>query len=173
MPLPADLADDVLSVENRRRATVIVLALEAWKAKHGKLPRTLDELVGAYLDKLPLDPYSGGPYRYVTWNSAGGGNFGITDGATYPEVPPGEVVDHYLFSEQPTVAPQALKPNGVPVLGPVGGTGTGTSKWEATSLAQVKELRGDFGNFGVELDRKFNADGAWSGKRRCSEDLLR
>jgi hypothetical protein len=141
MPLPATVANTVLTMQNRRRATVIVLALEAWKAKHGKLPRTLDELADAYLDKLPLDPYSGRPYRYVTWNSAGGGNFGITDGATYPEVPPGEVVDHYLFSEQPTVVPQALKPNGDPVLGPFGGTATGTSKWEPTSLEQWQRSR--------------------------------
>ena len=40
-------------------------------------------------------------------------------------------------------------------------------------LAQVKELEVDFGNFRVKLDHKFNADGARSGKRRCSEDLLR
>jgi hypothetical protein len=39
-------------------------------------------------------------------------------------------------------------------------------------LAQVKEFDADFRNSGLEIERKSNADGAWSGERRCSEDLL-
>ena len=123
MPLPAGVADRVLLMENRRRATLVLLALEAWKAKHGKLPKTLDELAGTYLDNVPLDPYSGKPYRYMTWTSAGGGDYGFTDGASYPDVPPGEVVYHYLVSEQPTAEPQSRQSNGAPVYGPFGGMG--------------------------------------------------
>jgi len=56
---------DPLSTSTARRATLIVLALEAWKAKHGMLPATLGELMGDSLDKIPLDPYSGQSFRYL------------------------------------------------------------------------------------------------------------
>jgi ABC-type transport system involved in multi-copper enzyme maturation permease subunit len=47
-----------------RRAVRLVLALEAWKLQHGSLPKKLDDLVGSCLDRLPVDPYSGQPFRY-------------------------------------------------------------------------------------------------------------
>lgn len=141
MPLPAGVADRVLLMENRRRATLVLLALEAWKAKHGKLPKTLDELAGTYPDNVPLDPYSGKPYRYVTWTSAGGGDYGFTDGASYPDVPPGHVVYHYLVSEQPTAEPQSRQPNGAPVFGPRGGMGIGMSESGITSLEKWQQSR--------------------------------
>jgi hypothetical protein len=53
-----------LSMETQRRAVLILLATQAWKTEHGELPPTLDSLVGPYLDRLPLDPYSGEPFRY-------------------------------------------------------------------------------------------------------------
>ncbi len=52
------------SIETRRRAVRLLLALQAWKLKHGELPTTLDELVGPYLDRVPVDPYSAEPFRY-------------------------------------------------------------------------------------------------------------
>ena len=48
----------------QRRATCLLLALTAWKLEHGKLPDTLDDLVGPYLTKLPPDPHTGEPFRY-------------------------------------------------------------------------------------------------------------
>ena len=51
-------------MENHRRATRIVLALQAWKLEHGDYPKTLDELVGPYFEKLPTDPFSGESYQY-------------------------------------------------------------------------------------------------------------
>jgi hypothetical protein len=52
--------------ETTRRATHIIMAIEAWKLDHqGELPQHLSQLVGPYLDKLPLDPYSGEPFHYV------------------------------------------------------------------------------------------------------------
>jgi hypothetical protein len=48
-----------------RRATHLVMALEAWKVDHhGELPEQLNELVGPYLDKLPLDPYTSRDFVY-------------------------------------------------------------------------------------------------------------
>ncbi len=60
----AKLVQDYLAQVAARRATRVVLALEAWKLKHGSLPQTLDELVGHGLDRLPADPYSGEPFQY-------------------------------------------------------------------------------------------------------------
>jgi hypothetical protein len=58
------LVESNLAVETARRAARVVLALQAWKLKHGSLPKLLDELVGTYLDSVPTDPYSGEPFRY-------------------------------------------------------------------------------------------------------------
>ena len=53
-------------LETRRRATHVIMAIEAWKLDHhGELPHRLDELVDDYLSRLPNDPFSGVPFRYV------------------------------------------------------------------------------------------------------------
>ncbi len=59
------LAENFQASETACRATRIVLSLEAWRLQHGSLPKSLDELVGPFLDRLPVDPYSGEPFRYV------------------------------------------------------------------------------------------------------------
>jgi hypothetical protein len=48
-----------------RRAVRLCLLLEAWKLRHGQLPRDLKELVGPDLDRVPIDPFTGIPFRYV------------------------------------------------------------------------------------------------------------
>ncbi len=53
----------VLVRETNYRATLIVLALEAWKAERGKLPATLDELAGNG-QRVPLDPLYAQPFLY-------------------------------------------------------------------------------------------------------------
>jgi hypothetical protein len=58
------LVQDYIALVAQRRAVRVVLALEAWKLKHGALPKKLDELVGHGLDQLPADPYSGKPFHY-------------------------------------------------------------------------------------------------------------
>ncbi len=58
------LVRNYAAIETSRRATRLLLALEAWKLRHGVLPKTLDELVGPCLDRLPLDPYTGEPFHY-------------------------------------------------------------------------------------------------------------
>jgi hypothetical protein len=47
-----------------RRATLLVLAIEAWKLDHGSLPNSLDQLKGKYLEQLPIDPLNGGEFGY-------------------------------------------------------------------------------------------------------------
>ncbi len=52
-------------VENRR-ALDLALALRSWQLGHGgEAPATLEALVPAELDRLPLDPYSGKPFGYT------------------------------------------------------------------------------------------------------------
>jgi ABC-type transport system involved in multi-copper enzyme maturation permease subunit len=51
-------------IEGYHRAARLVLALDAWKLDHGKLPRSLDELRGKYLDELPVSPFTGTKFRY-------------------------------------------------------------------------------------------------------------
>ena len=50
--------------ETDYRATLIILALEAWRIEHGSLPHELDELVGHGLEKVPLDPLKAQPFVY-------------------------------------------------------------------------------------------------------------
>jgi len=46
-------------------AAVTVLAILAYKAQEGRLPESLEQLVGAgLLREVPMDPYSGGPLVY-------------------------------------------------------------------------------------------------------------
>jgi hypothetical protein len=55
----------LLATENCRRATRLVLALEAWKLDHeGRLPDSLDELLGKYIDRMPVDPATGQTFGY-------------------------------------------------------------------------------------------------------------
>lgn len=45
--------------------TRVALAAERYRLAHGDWPRELSELVPAYLEKLPADPFDGEPLRYV------------------------------------------------------------------------------------------------------------
>lgn len=54
----------LLFYEKYCRATRLVLALEAWRIDHGRLPGSLDALLGKYLDKLPVDPATGSAFQY-------------------------------------------------------------------------------------------------------------
>lgn len=59
-----DAALWLASFESNRRATIITLALEAYRLEKGKVPESLDQLVGTEFDTLPLDPYSGHKFLY-------------------------------------------------------------------------------------------------------------
>jgi hypothetical protein len=54
----------IATEETDYRATLIVLALEAWKIDHGQLPDRLDQLVPTELASLPLDPVYAKPFLY-------------------------------------------------------------------------------------------------------------
>jgi ABC-type transport system involved in multi-copper enzyme maturation permease subunit len=58
------LAWDMVCQETDFRATLIILALEAWRAEHGSLPQELNELVGSQSGFLPVDPVDGQPFKY-------------------------------------------------------------------------------------------------------------
>jgi hypothetical protein len=55
---------ELAEFEESKRATLVVLALAAYRLEHGQLPATLSDLVSQYLPKLPLDPYSGREFYY-------------------------------------------------------------------------------------------------------------
>jgi hypothetical protein len=59
-----DAARRLAWFESDRQATIIVLAIEAYRLDHGQLPKSLDQLAGDYLDAVPKDPYSGEAFVY-------------------------------------------------------------------------------------------------------------
>jgi len=48
----------------RRLIEADPLAMESFRVERGNLPERLDELVGTYLDKMPIDPHSGEQFHY-------------------------------------------------------------------------------------------------------------
>lgn len=54
-----------------RRATATMLALERYRLARGRYPDALAELVPDFLDALPLDPWSGEPFRYFNLTRSG------------------------------------------------------------------------------------------------------
>ena len=59
-----NLLEDV-RVQTHHRIAMLLLAIEAWKAEHGELPDRLDQLDGTYLNEIPIDPYTGKPFKYM------------------------------------------------------------------------------------------------------------
>ena len=63
-------------LETYRRATRLMLALQAWKLDHGHLPPSLDDLKGKYLSQIPVAANANEEFRYapqgvpyyVKWN---------------------------------------------------------------------------------------------------------
>lgn len=51
-------------METEGRITRTLVAMKAFKARTGRLPQSLDELVPAYLPAVPLDDFDGKPVRY-------------------------------------------------------------------------------------------------------------
>ena len=55
-----------LTIDTQRRMTVIALALERHRLRHGKFPAQLGDLVPEFLSSVPLDGMDGQPIRYRT-----------------------------------------------------------------------------------------------------------
>ncbi len=47
-----------------RRGLIATLALRAFHLDHGRWPAQWDELIGAYLDRVPVDPWTGLPFEF-------------------------------------------------------------------------------------------------------------
>jgi len=45
-------------------ATRLHIALRCYFEEHGRLPGRLDELAPRYIERVPLDPFNGKPFRY-------------------------------------------------------------------------------------------------------------
>jgi hypothetical protein len=74
-----------------RRATAVILAWELYRAKHGKWPEKLDQLVPDYLPAVPRDPFqgdgraigylidkvAGSPHRPMIFFDPGGRDLGV------------------------------------------------------------------------------------------------
>ncbi len=76
----------------KSRSFIAVLACQSYRAKHGTLPASIDELVPEFLDEVPRDPYDGEKLR---WNAEKGyfwtkGRDGDFDGTVefYPDGKP-------------------------------------------------------------------------------------
>ena len=49
----------------------LALAMERYRLDHGNLPAQLDDLVGEYLESVPMDIYDGQPLRYAPQEEGG------------------------------------------------------------------------------------------------------
>lgn len=58
------VSQEITWLKTQRAVTQLTLAVEAWRLAHGRLPDSLDALVGPYLKELPKDPSSRSPFRY-------------------------------------------------------------------------------------------------------------
>ena len=55
----------VAAHDARMRGIALFLAIKAYEKERGALPERLDQLVPAYLPRLPKDPFDGKPFRYL------------------------------------------------------------------------------------------------------------
>ncbi len=56
--------DEMVAFETQRRATMLILAIEAYRLEFGKPPDSLNDLKDRYFTNLPVDPFSGAPFVY-------------------------------------------------------------------------------------------------------------
>ncbi len=64
-PVIAMYHQDVVRHLASRNATIAAVALSAHRRDQGKYPLSLEELLGDYLDAMPLDPYVDEPLHYI------------------------------------------------------------------------------------------------------------
>lgn len=61
---PGAIVRKDLQMETARRIVVTAIALRRFQLKHGKLPKTIEELAPDFLSTVPMDPMDGKPLRY-------------------------------------------------------------------------------------------------------------
>ena len=80
MPARDDSYARLFEMRFKSRSFIAVLACQSFRAKHGALPASLDELVPEFLDEVPRDPYDGEKLRWnaekgYIWPKGRDGNF--------------------------------------------------------------------------------------------------
>jgi hypothetical protein len=64
-PYIAYIGSEYGAVQCRRRLSKVLTAMDTWYREHDNtLPKSLDELVGTYLDELPVHPFTGAAVEY-------------------------------------------------------------------------------------------------------------
>lgn len=51
-------------IQSRLTALRLVIACRIYEVKYGQLPEILENLVPAFIDRVPIDPFDGRPFRY-------------------------------------------------------------------------------------------------------------
>jgi hypothetical protein len=86
--------EEILRLKTERAVIQLILALEAWKLAHGRLPDSLYVLAREkYLDAVPADPLSNGPFRY------------LPEGLPFDVVPGREAVEEMILAAIPAGTP--------------------------------------------------------------------
>jgi Tfp pilus assembly protein PilP len=73
----------------KREQSRVLLAVQSYRAKEKHLPKTLQELVPIYLDKVPIDPGTGKPFEY----RIDGNKFQVGDGESAKKDSDGSATD--------------------------------------------------------------------------------
>lgn len=99
--LSACVARDIF--EARRETVLTILAMEAFRRARGAWPTRLEEMVPAFLPRVPRDPFDGAPLRYKPAAAGGGlptlysvGADGVDDGGVPPSTRKGRQNAHSL-----------------------------------------------------------------------------
>lgn len=111
-------------LEAARSATLVVIAMEAYRRAHGAWPERLDELVPAYLPAIPADPCTGEPLRFIPARDGrpptlySVGVDGVDDGGTLPKTTSVSAVRdlYWLHAEEDPVKRQLLHGGGAPSI---------------------------------------------------------
>jgi len=112
-----------ISLQARLTAHETVARLEAYRARHGMYPESLDDLVPDFATETAVDPWSGEPLRYRTEGRAyrlySVGQNQVDDGGLGPGYPDAKDPDEVYVSPPPGIGDQPIVVE--PPTGPTGG----------------------------------------------------
>lgn len=104
-------AIELADFETARCGTMLQLAIQSYRLKHGSLPKSLADLVGPSFRELPSDPYTGKDFRY------------------YPAGIPEQMKNEFGQQERDLLQADAGAPIGV--------RGAGSGNWKERDLSQA------------------------------------